>query len=355
MKLYNKAFSSLIPFRLGRSKVQNRYPQDSSETGPDSIFSRGEIMNIQHTKQDIRPISQTPEGLIRAFLAERSEKTRKAYQADLTDFASFLNLNSAQDALGALVSHDQGAANALVLEYKNSLIGRRLSSSTINRRLATIRSAVKLANQLGLVNWTIKIENRKSESYRNTKGPGKNNVFSLIRAASQSRNPAKAARDEAIIRLLYSIALRRGEVARLDLKDFCSEFGTLLVQAKGRDYKQLIRLPRNTVECLIKWLNIRGSEPGPLFPNLDRAGKGKRLTGTSIYRIVRKLGEKAGFQVRPHGLRHTAITEALDLTNGNIRAVQRFSRHKNIQTLYVYDDNRNDFAGEIANMIGNIV
>jgi integrase/recombinase XerC len=55
--------------------------------------------------------------------------------------------------------------------------------------------------------------------------------------------------------------------------------------------------------------------------------------------------------VRPHGLRHAAITEALRLTRGDVRAVQRFSRHRDLWTLTLYDDNRADLAGEIARQL----
>ena len=47
-------------------------------------------------------------------------------------------------------------------------------------------------------------------------------------------------------------------------------------------------------------------------------------------------------------LRHAAITEALDKTNGDVRAVQRFSRHCDVRTLQVYDDARIDLAGRVA-------
>jgi len=48
-----------------------------------------------------------------------------------------------------------------------------------------------------------------------------------------------------------------------------------------------------------------------MLTNLDRAGKGQRLTGTSLYRIVREYGHMVGVKTRPHGLRHTAITKAV--------------------------------------------
>jgi len=55
--------------------------------------------------------------------------------------------------------------------------------------------------------------------------------------------------------------------------------------------------------------------------------------------------------VRPHGLRHAAITHALDVTGGDVRRVQKFSRHRDLRTLTVYDDNRQDIAGQVAAMV----
>lgn len=61
------------------------------------------------------------------------------------------------------------------------------------------------------------------------------------------------------------------------------------------------------------WLAECGTEVGPLFTNFDHAQKGDgRLSGTSIYRLVQRPGTLAGLgdKVRPHGLRHLAITTA---------------------------------------------
>ena len=90
---------------------------------------------------------------------------------------------------------------------------------------------------------------------------------------------------------------------------------------------------------------------GPLFANLDRGHHGERLTGAGLYRMVRELGEVAGIRVRPHGLRHAAITEALERTKGDLRAVQRFSRHRDLRLLLVYDDNRQDLGGAVARFV----
>jgi site-specific recombinase XerD len=76
-----------------------------------------------------------------------------------------------------------------------------------------------------------------------------------------------------------------------------------------------------------------------------------RLTAIGLYGVVRELGRRLGFKVWPHGLRHAAITEALDLTGGNVRAVQRFSRHRDVRVLERYDDNRRDLGGEVAKQV----
>ena len=98
---------------------------------------------------------------------------------------------------------------------------------------------------------------------------------------------------------------------------------------------------------------MRGTESGPLFLNFDRAGKGRGLTGRSLHRLVRALGAAVGVAVRPHGLRHAAITEALGLTRGDLRAVQRFSRHRDVRVVGRYDDNREDLAGEVARLVAD--
>jgi integrase/recombinase XerC len=116
-----------------------------------------------------------------------------------------------------------------------------------------------------------------------------------------------------------------------------------------------LTLPEPTKTALETWLSVRGMEDGPLFVNFDRASKGQRLTGRSVARVLGVLGNAVGLTVRPHGLRHAAITAALDLTNGNFRMAQRFSRHRDSRVLGRYDDNRQDLGGEVARKVAENV
>ena len=288
--------------------------------------------------------------LVAAFLAGRNVNTLRAYREDLKDFVRFTKSETVDEAARLLLGRGHGEANALALAYRADLIERHLAAATVNRRLAALRSLVKLARTMGLVPWTVEVDGMKAARYRDTRGPGRAG-FRTVLAGAEAVRGSKGLRDTAILHLLFDLALRRGEVVSLGLEDVDLKAGTVSILGKGRTSREALTLPEPTKAALGAWLEVRGSEAGPLFVNLDRAGKGRRLTGTSLYRIVRGLGERAGLHVRPHGLRHAAITEALDLMGGNVRAVQRFSRHRDLRVLTVYDDNRADMAGEVARLV----
>ncbi len=96
----------------------------------------------------------------------------------------------------------------------------------------------------------------------------------------------------------------------------------------------MLTLPAETKKALEAWIGVRGVATGRLFCSMNRAKPGEgRLTAIALYGMVRELGMKIGLRVWPHGLRHAAITEALDLTGGNVGAVQRFSRHRDVGIL----------------------
>jgi integrase/recombinase XerC len=88
--------------------------------------------------------------------------------------------------------------------------------------------------------------------------------------------------------------------------------------------------PCPTARELAAWLEARGDRPRPLVHRLDSAEPG-RLSGESVRRIVRRLGEAAGLSrpVRPHGLRHAAATAALD-AGRDMRDVRKFIRHRSL-------------------------
>ena len=290
--------------------------------------------------------------LVDAFLSGRNPRTLEAYRQDLEDFRGFVETHTLDEAARLLLERGHGEANGLALSYRAVLVDRGLSANTINRRLAALRSLVKLARTLGMVPWTLEISNVKAQPYRDTKGPGREGLVLMLDALAK-REGNKAIRDRAIVHLLFDLALRRAEVCSLDLADVDIEGGAVAVMGKGKTERIRLTLPPETTGALADWLSVRGNESGPLFLNFDRAGKGRRLTGRGLYSMIRKLGESLGIKVWPHGLRHAAITSALDLTGGDLRSVQRFSRHQDVRILTIYDDNRTDLGGEVARKVAS--
>ncbi|MFT3836394.1 MAG: tyrosine-type recombinase/integrase [Myxococcaceae bacterium] len=289
------------------------------------------------------------ERLVAAFLAGRNAETRRAYSNDLADFAAFLEVGTVDCAAELLLGGGHGAGNELALAYRAHLVEKKLAAATINRRLAALRSLVKLGRVLGMVPWTLEVPNEKAQPYRDTRGPGRAGFLALLEQL-RARSDAKGARDRAIVRLLYERALRCVEVRRLDLVDVDLDAGVLQVLGKGRKSKEPLTIAGPTLAAVKAWIVVRGTEAGPLFTNLDRAHKRQRISSTAVYDVVRQLGEAAGIRARPHGLRHAAITEALD-RKLDVRAVQRFSRHRDLRILLVYDDNRADLGGEVTKAI----
>lgn len=300
------------------------------------------------------PLAQAHElsrTLVDAFLAGRSPRTLAAYRGDLEAFRAHLALPTAEHAAHALLSGSHGQANGMALAYRAAMLEDGLAAATVNRRLAAVRSLVKLARTLGMVPWTLEVEGVDAQPYRDTRGCGVQGVRAILVAAS-SRQDAKGARDVAVIRCLFDLALRRGELVALDLDHLDFTAGTVSVLGKGRRARETMTVPAPTLAALRAWVDVRGTEPGPLFFTMHRGMHGQRLTGDGVAVILRTAGEAAGIgKVRPHGLRHAGITRGLDVMAGDVRKVQRFSRHRDVRTLNTYDDNREDIAGKIAALV----
>jgi integrase/recombinase XerC len=319
-------------------------------------------------QNDLVPVPRVLPGLpavsrvdvLAAYRMNRKPTTLLAYDAALADFGRFVGIPDASGAVELLLGLVHGQANALVLSYRHHLEQRGLRPASIATRLAALRSLVKLGRQLGVVSWSLDVESPKVQSYRDTSGPGLDGwtrMLALALADRECRGPV-ALRDLAILRLLYDLGLRRGEVVALDAASVDLAGRLVSVLGKGRGDPEELTLADPTWRALAAWLDWRGFDPGPLFVRLDPAsgleGAG-RLTSKSVYQLVRLLAQRAGLQriVSPHRVRHTAITRVLVLSGGDVPGAQRFSRHSDPRTLMIYDDRRRDRGGELSKLLAN--
>jgi integrase/recombinase XerC len=285
----------------------------------------------------------------------RSPQTLRAYTKDLQSFATWMQAQSVGAAITALLSMDQGTANELVRSYRSNLIDQGMAPATVNRRLSALRSLVALGKEFGYVTFDLATKNVRAEAYRDTRGPEPDIMVVLLEYAKAQQHKAKAARDVAIFLLLgYGRALRRGEVVNLDLEHLDARGNRLSVVRKGKRERKWLSLDPLVTRSLQTWVALRGKESGPLFLQVGKGGvvlAGRRLSGDGIHKILQTMGAKLGGVIRPHGLRHAAITAALDETNGNVRAAREFSGHASVEVLMRYDDNRKDVGGEVASKI----
>lgn len=299
--------------------------------------------------------------LIASFLAEkRSENTKKAYYKDLEDFFKVITKRAVSlDLVSWFFNLSRKRAATIVYQYKTNLLKRGLTEATVNRRLSTIRSLVSYANRLGACDWNLDcVCGEKVKNYRDTSGIPVDKVAAMLKVPD--RSTLKGKRDYAILRLLWDNALRRGEVVKTNIEDFDFESLTLLIQGKGKGtQKEKISLSHKTAQAIQEWLDARkeNDRSAPLFIALNRAHKGNRLTGDSIALIVRKAAMKIGItkKMSPHRMRHSAITAALEATNGNVVMVQKLSRHTKVETLLIYEDNRTNQQKYVTELLSSII
>jgi integrase/recombinase XerC len=295
------------------------------------------------------------ETLIERWKEGRSPQTLRAYVADLKVFAAWMKSPGAGAAVHALLTMPPGEANETVRAWRSAMIDRGVAPATINRRLSALRSLVSLGKDFGYVVFDLTTKNVRSQAYRDTRGPERDVMATLLKHAKGQPHEVKAARDVALFLLLgYGRALRRGEVVSLDLEHFDPRGSRLRVLRKGKREREWLSLDPLVTRKLQAWIALRGREPGPLFLQMGKGGRvlaGRRLAGDGVHKVLQEMGAKIGAVIRPHGLRHAAITAALDETNGNVRAAREFSGHASIEVLLRYDDNRNDIGGEVAGRV----
>jgi integrase len=177
-------------------------------------------------------------------------------------------------------------------------------------------------------------------------------VARLLKASGKHRDTF---RDHVILSLALGLALRKMEIAALNVGDVADPV-TLkpkrLVQLrvyarKGRRGEkvtaksQRVHVPDGAYYKLEKYLRVefraRGFKPGATDPLFVGRGGG-RLSGRRIHELFHEWQRRAGFAhlYSFHELRHTAITNAYRLTK-NIRIAQRVARHSLVQTTTIYE------------------
>jgi integrase/recombinase XerC len=283
---------------------------------------------------------------------KRSAATKRAYRGDLI---AFFGGEPAPETVLAFVAQPTADLARDLAAFKARMIGAGLSEATVNRRLSAVRALLKFSHRAGHAQTDGRglVDGERVQSYRDTRGVGMPDLRKLVN--SPDKGTLKGLRDRAMLRLLSEIALRRAELCALDVADFDMAARRLLVTGKGHGtQKEPMTLSAPCASAIASYLLAagHGAAGGALFRGLSRASRGRRLTPTGLHYVVGETGKKIGQpKLTPHKLRHSAITEALNLSGGDVRKVKRLSRHAQVATVLRYDDNRQDLQGDLTRQL----
>lgn len=156
-------------------------------------------------------------------------------------------------------------------------------------------------------------------------------VALVLAAHDDSR---RGVRDRAIVSMLYGCGLRVGELCALRIRDVDLTMRRVYVHGKGDKYRN-VPVPRGSARDLQRWLELRGSSSGYVFPGPGVEGKRR---GSSIRRALGKAALRAGLDRRrfhPHALRHAYAVHLLTC-GADIRTIQRLLGHSSITTTCIY-------------------
>jgi integrase/recombinase XerC len=161
--------------------------------------------------------------------------------------------------------------------------------------------------------------------------------------ALTAKDPATAqfaaARDRAILEVVYSGGLRISEAIALEVEDVDLLARVFTVQGKGKK-ERLCVLGDPAVSALKDYFKAREQfgfggrrSKGPLFLNQ----RGERITPRSVQRNFKMYLRQAGLSpdCTPHKLRHSFATHLLD-AGADLRSVQEMLGHASLSTTQIY-------------------
>lgn len=175
----------------------------------------------------------------------------------------------------------------------------------------------------------------------------------LLSAIDMDR--ATGPRDYALVSTLLHCVLRRSEAVQMDFEHLTQSgpyWVLTLPSAKG-GANQTVKVPDHVAGLLQSLKSEYGYRSGPVWRSLSRnRSRGRRLSGTSVYNIVRRAARRAGIDgsVGAHTMRHTGCTLAIE-NGASIQQVQVHARHKNIETTMMYVHQRDRLANSAADFI----
>lgn len=270
---------------------------------------------------------------------------------------SNLVMRQSLDAIAGILT--SGQCDALTLDWSalryqhtaalRAVLKERYAPATANRLLCALRRVLKEARRLELMSpedydRASDIKNISADPPLMGRALLATEIAALMAACTSDPTPA-GARDAAMVAILRGTGLRRSEVVALELTDFDTKTGELLVRyGKGRKART-VYLPKGARAAVLDWLKIRGTAPGALLCPVHRLGTVtiREMTSQAVLYTLQKRGLQAGIaSFSPHDFRRTFCSDLLD-AGVDVFTVQKLAGHSSPVTTAKYD-----FRGEEA-------
>jgi site-specific recombinase XerD len=299
---------------------------------------------------DVRPLDQNPAVVYLAGL--NTETGRRTMRQALDTIAEMLTGNQADamtlDWSAVRVQH--------IAAVRTRLQEQGHKPATINKYLCALRGTLKAAWLLGYItaedyHKAAAVKGVKTETLPAGRELSGAEISALIKTCDVDLSPA-GVRDAAVIALLYGTGLRRSEVVNLDLVDYDSATGRLVVRGKGGK-ERIVWVTGGAVTALADWLAVRGNPPGALFWPVGKGGRleNRRMTSQAVYKMLHKRADEAGIKgFSPHDLRRTFVSDLLE-AGADIAVVSRMAGHANVATTARYDRRGEEAERKAADLL----
>ncbi len=272
--------------------------------------------------------------------AVRSPHTRQAYLYALEQFFQW--------AAGRAISRES------VQGYVTWLGEMKFSPSTINQRLAAIRKLATEAERCGYVDSAtaqaiVTVAGVKQKGRR----LGRWLAWEEARTLLQAPNPhsIRGMRDRALLAVLVTCALRRGELSRMNCEHLAMRDGRwVFLDFLGKGNKtRSVAVPLWVKQAIDGWLDTAGIEKGPIFRRVAASGRvgEDALTERAVWQLVREYAQQVGIgELAPHDLRRTAA-KLCRSKGGELEQIQFLLGHESILTTERYLGSEQDLKNAV--------
>ena len=144
-------------------------------------------------------------------------------------------------------------------------------------------------------------------------------------------------RDRAVLEVLYSTGMRRGECCGLDVDDLDFHRSAILVRKSKGDRQRLVPLGDSLADILKRYL----ADARPVLarktgePALFLSTHGTRFSLESTTQLVKETAKRVGLSLTTHAIRHAFATHMLE-EGADVRDIKRLLGHENLQSTGIY-------------------